>query len=326
MKLSSLLPLGALFTTAIAIQGGLRAGQANPRIKSKPPGPSPPQGFKYFHEPGQSDELGHYDIRYFKEKVSYEERGHTLHHLIRSYLTVTREHNIETWIAHGTLLGWWWNGKIMPWDWDLDVQVSAATLTWLGENYNMTTHSYNATDAEGAEETREYLLDINPNHVERVRGDGQNVIDGRWIDVRNGLFIDITGLSETNPSTQPGMWSCKNFHRYHTRDLYPLRESVFEGVPALVPYSFDKILTDEYSARALTKTLHQGYVVLSTAWRKVANENRHRWIPEQKEWVKQANLRGGGAKTGHGVKPHVPRSLQGEEKPRVGLGNLLRIL
>lgn len=148
----------------------------------------------------------------------------------------------------------------MPWDWDLDTQVSAATLSWLGENLNMTMHNYTARADDGNEVTREYLLDINPNHVERVRGDGMNVIDARWIDVRNGLFIDITGLAEVNPSTQPGIWSCKNYHRYRTRDIYPLRETEFEGVQALVPYSFDRILTDEYSPRALTKTLHEGYV------------------------------------------------------------------
>jgi len=31
-----------------------------------------------------------------------------------------------------------------------------------------------------------------------------------------------------------------------------------ERVKALVPYSFDKILTQEYSTKALTKTLHEG--------------------------------------------------------------------
>ncbi|TVY52295.1 Protein MNN4 [Lachnellula cervina] len=259
---------------------------------------------KYFHEPGGSDQLSHYDIRHFNgEEVTYDERVDTLQHLVRSYLSVFREKNIETWIAHGTLLGWWWNGKIMPWDWDLDVQVSASTLTWLGENLNMTTHNYTSVKEDGTSETREYLLDINPNIVERIRGDGQNVIDARWIDVHNGLFIDITGLAETNPSTQPGIWSCKNFHRYRTRDLYPLRETVFENVPALVPYSFDRILTEEYSARALTKTMHEG----------------HRWMPEQKEWIKleQQQL---------DRRAHVPRSIQGEENPKSGLRNLLRVL
>lgn len=146
----------------------------------------------------------------------------------------------------------------MPWDWDLDVQVSAPTLRWLGDNLNMTMHNYTGLSASGMEVHREFLFDVNPNYVDRVRGDGSNIIDARFIDIRNGLFIDITGLSETNPSTQPGVWSCKNYHRYRTRDLYPLRETEFEGVPALVPYSFDKILTEEYSARALTRTQHEG--------------------------------------------------------------------
>lgn len=235
------------------------------RLPARPPSrikQSPKKDTKYFHEPGASDVLGHYDIRYYKgSPVPYEEHHEILVHLIRAYLLTFRENNIETWIAHGTLLGWWWNGKIMPWDADLDVQVSASTLTWLGQNMNMTMHNYTSVDSNGETSIRQYLLDINPNHVERVRGDGQNVIDARFIDISNGMFVDITGLSETNPAVQPGVWSCKNFHRYRTRDLYPMRETVFEGVPASVPYSFDKILTDEYTQRALTRTTYQGYVL-----------------------------------------------------------------
>lgn len=214
---------------------------------------------KYFQEPSGSLELGHYDIRYFQgQVVSYEERGETLTHLIRSYLTLFSDMNIETWIAHGTLLGWWWNGKIMPFDFDLDTQVSASTLSYLGDNLNMTMHNYTAAAPDGTVSHRQYLLDVNPFHVDRLRGDGMNLIDARWIDTHNGLFIDITGLSETRPAQQPGVWSCKNSHRYHTRDLYPLRETFFEGVPALVPYAFDKILKEEYTTRALTKTFHEG--------------------------------------------------------------------
>jgi hypothetical protein len=241
-------------TSSFAAQIREREAEADPR----PPIRKIPDT-KYFHEPGKSELLGHYDQRYYRGKpVPDDEKRETLHHLIRAYLVNFRDRNIETWIAHGTLLGWWWNGKIMPWDSDLDVQVSSSTLAWLGKNLNMTMHNYTVIAENGTEINRKYLLDINPNLVDRLRGDGQNVIDARFIDVRNGLFIDITGLSETNPSIQPGVWSCKNSHRYKTRDLYPLRETVFEGVPALVPYSFDRILSVEYTARALTKTLHQG--------------------------------------------------------------------
>ncbi|APA13546.1 hypothetical protein sscle_11g083160 [Sclerotinia sclerotiorum 1980 UF-70] len=324
--------LGAVATTLILLTS---FAHASPRPNEEPAesiegrdsneGQTEQHDTKYFHEPGGDDSLGHYDIRYFQgNPVSYEEKQDSLRFLIKSYLTTFRERNIETWIAHGTLLGWWWNGKIMPWDWDLDTQVSAATLAWLGENMNMTMHNYTGRGEDGSTITREYLLDINPNHVERVRGDGMNVIDARWIDVRNGLFIDITGLAEVSPSTQPGIWSCKNYHRYRTRDIYPLRETEFEGVPALVPYSFDRVLTDEYSPRALTKTLHEG----------------HRWNPEQKEWIpetpigihdkrqetqdqSQSQSQSQPQAQAH---PHMPRSIQSNGNQKAGLRNLLNVL
>jgi hypothetical protein len=33
-------------------------------------------------------------------------------HMMRAYLTFFRDKGLDTWIAHGTLLGWWWNGKV----------------------------------------------------------------------------------------------------------------------------------------------------------------------------------------------------------------------
>lgn len=85
--------------------------------------PPDPDANKYFHEPGGDDLLHHYDIRYFQKIVTDEERQDTLKHLIRAYLLTFEYLGLETWIAHGTLLGWYWNSKILPWDWDLDTQV-----------------------------------------------------------------------------------------------------------------------------------------------------------------------------------------------------------
>lgn len=68
--------------------------------------------YKYFHEPGNDDILGHYDVRFFTAPVSDSERAETLTHMIRAYLEFFDENELETWIAHGTLLGWWWNGKV----------------------------------------------------------------------------------------------------------------------------------------------------------------------------------------------------------------------
>lgn len=68
--------------------------------------------YKYFHEPGRDDILGHYDIRFFNGTVSDEERAVTLTHMTRAYLNFFNDNDLETWISHGTLLGWWWNGKV----------------------------------------------------------------------------------------------------------------------------------------------------------------------------------------------------------------------
>ena len=149
---------------------------------------------------------------------------------------------------------------MLPWDWDIDTQVSGSTLKYLGERYNHTNYDYVSQSDPPVKRT--YLLDINPASIERERGNGNNIIDARWIDTTNGLYIDITGLSETHPEDQPGVWACKNYHRYHTTDLYPMRETMYEGVISKVPYAYDRILTQEYGERSLVLTDYQGYVVV----------------------------------------------------------------
>lgn len=219
---------------------------------------------KYFQEAGPTMLLSHYDGRYFRGEVPYEEHRPALRHLIRSYLTIMRNNlGLETWLAHGTLLGWWWNGRIMPWDYDLDVQVSSTTMDHMAASLNGSLHEYTYLDeATGEAHAGTYLLDVNPYYSKRSRTDGQNMIDARWIDTSNGMFIDITALTEFTPDRSPGIWSCKNYHRYRTRDLYPMRESEFEGVIATIPYNFDKILTEEYTSKSLVLTQWEGYVFL----------------------------------------------------------------
>jgi hypothetical protein len=125
----------------------------------------------------------------------------------------------------------------------------------MGRHLNQTRHLYISPDSTVK---REYLLDVNPMSWERVRGDGMNIIDARWIDIHNGLYIDITGLSEIDPNNEPGIVKCKNEHRYRLRDLYPMRESMFEDVPTRIPYAYDKMLIQEYEQKALTVTEYEG--------------------------------------------------------------------
>lgn len=81
--------------------------------KKKPPSKVPTDGWaKYFHEPGGTDLANHYDSRYEHGVLSYEEKQDTQIHMMRAYLDFFKKNNVETWLAHGTLLGWWWNGKV----------------------------------------------------------------------------------------------------------------------------------------------------------------------------------------------------------------------
>ena len=186
---------------------------------------------------------------------------------MRAYLQFFKEQNLETWLAHGTLLGWWWNARILPWDDDIDTQISLPTLRHLARHFNDTHYDYTADVGDlpsggmgvSLSAKRTYLLDINPAFPSRTLDNGDNVIDARWIDISNGLYIDLTAVSETMPSEEPGVWSCKNSHRYKTRDLYPMRETMFEGVIAKIPYAYVRILSEEYQEKALVVTEHEGY-------------------------------------------------------------------
>ena len=67
---------------------------------------------------------------------------------------------VQTWITHGTLLGWWWNQRILPWDSDLDVQLTEASIAFLANFYNMTEYGFALPEMP---DHRTYLLEINPH-------------------------------------------------------------------------------------------------------------------------------------------------------------------
>ncbi|KAK4146459.1 uncharacterized protein C8A04DRAFT_9764 [Dichotomopilus funicola] len=285
----------------------------NPK-SSRPAADSMPE-YKYFQEAGGSMELTHYDARFFQGTVPYDEHREILTQLIRSYLTTFRQLGLETWLAHGTLLGWWWNGRILPWDFDVDAQVSAETLELLIRrpqdtyhhptytHYNQTIHSHTSTNPlTGHKQHRSYLLDVNPFAGKLSRGRGENVIDARWIDMQTGMFVDITAVVEREPHRRPGVVSCKNFHRYKAeRELFPLRESEFEGTAAMVPWDFEGVLVGEYGEKSLV----------------VAEWEGHKWDPALKEWIrKPSTAKPGTAKWNGPVDLGQLGKPQEEEEPK----------
>jgi phosphorylcholine metabolism protein LicD len=171
-----------------------------------------------------------------------------LTNLMQTYLSTMHDIGAETWIMHGSLLGWWWNRKIMPWDSDVDVQMSESSIDYLARYYNMTIHHYRLP---GVSEGRDYMLEVNPHYTNGSIADWLNVIDARWIDTESGLFIDITTLRRNE--TADGNMYCKDKHHYRAKDIFPLRESMFENTPVKIPYAYAELLEEEYGPKALTQ-------------------------------------------------------------------------
>lgn len=220
---------------------------------------------KYFHE---STFHPHYDGRFANRQIGKDERLPHLTALMQTFLATMADIGAETWIMHGTLLGWWWNQKILPWDSDIDVQVSEPTIAFLAKYYNMTEYHFNLPDVDGG---RNYLLEVNPHYTIRGIEDRLNVIDARWIDTDTGLFIDISTVRANYTARaegKVGALMCKDKHHYLEKDIFPLRDSYFEGIHVKIPFEYSSLLVEEYGKKALTLTTFE----------------HHKWNETSKLW------------------------------------------
>lgn len=105
------------------------------------------------------------------------------------------------------------------------------------------------------------MLEINPHYTIRTILDTRNVIDGRWIDTSSGLFIDITAVRADDTRRNRGNAGAllsKDKHRYEEDEIFPLRRSLFEGVPAKIPYDYTKLLAGEYGEKSMTNSRFMG--------------------------------------------------------------------
>lgn len=142
---------------------------------------------------------GHYDWRFFKGIVNQSDlRTSHLNGLTLAWLRFTNSNNLTTWIAHGSLLSWYWNGLAFPWDNDVDVQMPIAELHKLAEQFNQTLIVDFGSDPTKEVKMGRYLLDCGTWITHRTKGKGLNNIDARFIDLDSGLYIDITGLAVSN--------------------------------------------------------------------------------------------------------------------------------
>lgn len=231
---------------------------------------SPP---KYFNEAKIFDTVlgDHYDWRFFNGlQIGSHEQAHTLHRLVRTWLSFTRKQGIVTWMAHGSLLSWYWNGIAFPWDNDIDVQMPIMDLHKLSKEYNQSLIIEDSDDGFGR-----YFLDSGTYIATREHNNGNNNIDARFIDIDSGLYIDITGLAVSNdkaperydeflPSnydkanhaneeinTELQVYNCRNKHFSSLSELSPLVKTFAEGEVAYVPKRYSDILTYEYKDKGL---------------------------------------------------------------------------
>ena len=54
----------------------------------------------------------HYDARYMTEQLDDQEQYAAIRVLMQTYLSTMRDIGVQTWLMHGTLLGWWWGKQV----------------------------------------------------------------------------------------------------------------------------------------------------------------------------------------------------------------------
>lgn len=211
----------------------------------------------------------HYDWRFFNDALFYEKAGWTkeqrvertkiiLERLLRNWNRFAEEKGLVSWIMHGPLLSWYWDGLMFPFDVDIDIQMPISELVRLGEHYNQTLVVEDPTEGYGR-----FLIDVGTYIHNRDISYTGNHIDARFIDVDSGIYIDITGLAKStanlpeeyakNPIVQKGnddedveVYNDCRKHFYTFDQLLPLHYSMLGGVPIFVPNSIEARLRFEY--------------------------------------------------------------------------------
>lgn len=141
----------------------------------------------------------HHDWRFFKGLVNKSDlQLPILHGLLSAWLRFSHANDLTTWVAHGSLLSWFWNGMVFPWDADIDVQMPVADLHKLSRYFNQTVVVDFGPSTDLGVRYGRYFVDCGTWISHRQTENGLNFIDARFIDMDLGLYIDITGLAISN--------------------------------------------------------------------------------------------------------------------------------
>lgn len=253
---------------------------------------------------------GHYDWRFFLGAIiipavgnkspipvvikdrdvlnnSYTYATMQMYSLIRAWLSFTQVYGFKTWLAHGTLLGWFSTGLPFPWDNDYDVQMPIRELHRLAKEFNQSMIVDFAGEDGSEIKYGRYFIDITSSLSQRTH-DGKNNIDGRFIDVDTGYYIDITGMavSETKVSDKSlyqrlpdavgqrkydknnylKLYNCRNQHFANLSQLTPLKLTTFQGYPAYVPNMYESLVRTEYPDYLKPFSSLHAYIPAGRTW------------------------------------------------------------
>lgn len=213
---------------------------------------------KFFNEAGG----GHYDIRFYRQLVEPTICQEILLKALGAFSEVCVNTDVKPILMHGALIGWKWNKKLLPWDDDIDLCVTYDDLLRLEAALQANEVIYNED---------KYLLEINPNHINRNSLNHNNndwtepnKIDARFIDRQTGLFLDITALYPIGG----GRLATKCPHVYQATNIFPLQQSILDGMKVYLPANVSEVLTQEYGVEVLIKKTFGEYFF---------NEENDRW-------------------------------------------------
>lgn len=235
---------------------------------------------------------GHYDWRFVNGIINdTPQQEVAINGLLKAFLRLTNQYDINTWIAHGSLLSWYWNGLQFPWDPDIDVQMPIQDLHKLSQLFNQSVIIDFGNDLSSEMRFGRYYLDSSTFISHRARGQGLNNIDARFVDLDTGLYVDITALAlseEPAPERYNNMlkdtefdrnkddksisqadrnaflqvYNCRNKHFSQFQELSPLRLSSIQGDYGYIPPGFESMLLVEYKEKGIASTVYKDRVYL----------------------------------------------------------------
>lgn len=193
----------------------------------------------------------HLDARYgtLKEYLDHSDLVYTL----KFFTKYCKEKDIKPVIMHGSLIGLYFNNDMLPWDDDIDIILSGNCIT------NLTNY-----------ENLNFLIEINPNSLDRSKKDKNNIIDARVINKNSGVFIDITFFYEYFSNGRRKL-RAKDNHIYNYNDIYPLKKSKLCGSDVFIPSNVEKCLIQEYGQDVLLPK-YKNWKFINRKWIKIKKE------------------------------------------------------